>query len=308
MDGLLWKCKALSPYATERIGYAAPASVCYEEDLYTVETEYLLNQLDDQDPFHIERYAFPYEESELIELLDVLSAGQQSLIQVRYKRLLRILLDIKRRNPAFRNIITDAENTQAALDGNLFKLRKAIARNASLLSTWGVNGTTLLSKVAQQVTQYIHQPEFRNDLYRAGFIRSVAPQRQLDALSSILADGKAYLLTTTASYPFVTSDNPGFCVTKDGIPEMVNFGERWMSYCFPIGPMAALYISNQRDQYRTFKAVQRVDCRKELVDHVNLSTCLTCSKIVISNSKKTLLGLRSTITALGQREDSLLKR
>ncbi|WP_354004197.1 DUF4238 domain-containing protein [Spirosoma liriopis] len=95
---------------------------------------------------------------------------------------------------------------------------------------------------------------------------------------------------TTLRYPFITSDNPGFCMDENDRVYNLNFNE-WMGFAFPLTPEYFLLIVNQTGSQKNNdnKLIHYRRAEQELVSILNRASFSVSYKRGLSNDKNTLL-------------------
>ena len=267
-----------------RVRRASPKSVCFEPGLYKIETDEVRKQTPDGDSLFIERRAFPYEKKEFMDLIDVLKEGRPSIISVRAKRLVSILMDIKRRNIYVRDALTDA----ASIEG--FKQQYLKEVNDWVIAEGQTPEVERSAKVHREnLHRKFSDERFRRDLFRSALISNIdrPPQSVLQVLKQV-EDYRFEVARTDMSYPLITSDNPGFCLMSDNSVYPLKFSNDMTVFCFPLTPTMLLSLVRPAESRSVFKSITMRKLPPEMVTRFNIATLTTSNHYVYSNSKSTL--------------------
>ena len=270
-----------------RVLRAAPKSVCFEKGLYQIETEEVRKQTPDGDPFFIERKAFPYETKELITLIDSLERGRNVIASVRARRLTSILLDIKIRNIYVRDALVDPVSIESFKQQYLKELSEWVQ---------GPGQTPEREESAQALAEKLHQEfsdeTFKRDLFRSALIKNM--DRPHESVLQILKQIENYrfeVMHTDPRHPLITSDNPGFCLMKDGSVHPLKLTTEMQVFCFPLTPNMLLSLQYPAKHEGVFKSIIRRNLPPHMVNNFNVATITTSTGYVYSSSKSTLEAL-----------------
>ncbi len=118
-DGDIYLLRIKFNYLT-KVKLTNISAICYQKDIYTIQTEDLLERRKLSDNFVLEKEGFKYEQTDFKEKLDKIVQGD--VLTMREARVfLNYLINIKERNPISRDIIVNKKWLKKELEDRLTK-------------------------------------------------------------------------------------------------------------------------------------------------------------------------------------------
>jgi hypothetical protein len=276
-----------------KIREVSRTQIGYHHDFYTIKNQNSLQRLGltDTDQEVIENKYNAKNENRYSKLLQKLLSGSAEISQTEAKEFLLILLSFKQRNPVFRKTF---QNPQVLLDSFERHLQKSIlplkATLDIILEREGrMNFEEFVDYGRDYMHRVAHDPNTPQDIHTEGIVRM--HQNKETAIKEIaenLMDYKWFVFKTTVRYPFITSDNPGFCFDDDEQIHNLNFGNS-SGFFFPLTPWDFLIISAHfHEEVTKAKTINQRIAKPELVQLLNRGTFQVSYKKVFCNDANTL--------------------
>ncbi|MBK8492956.1 MAG: DUF4238 domain-containing protein [Saprospirales bacterium] len=205
-SGDLFSLRVKSEYENQNVKRVNKTQVCYEYDKYTFKTDKIINANKLEDPNFIEKNRFAYENNELELLFDKIDYSKKLFVS-EVRKLIQILLNIKRRNPAFSNEFLKPDANQNILDVNVVRLEKDLIKAGMPKE----RVKSVINKVRIEMTENLKDEEYKLDLYRNNLLNF---NNEIDQVDKPLIDRvlswEMIIYQTDYQNPFITSDNPGY--------------------------------------------------------------------------------------------------
>lgn len=271
-----------------------PSQICYEPDFYTINTDDFLERLDTKDKYFIEKESFEYENNFLKEIFNQITNPQKlTLSYPKARKLLKMLLNIKRRNQAFRNVYLNKDVINRVVENQISGLRQ----NENLIKE-GLKKTGILLDVNEVENLFrakLKNKQYVFDMYREGFVNFWDDEK--DSYNSRLVEAlvklKFFVVKTTPQNPFITNDNPGVTMMNNETIKNLGFNKNFFAFFFPIDPLHTLMFNRTAiDDAITFKKIVYRPAEQFIVDFVNHSAIDNCNKYAFSNCQDTLDNLK----------------
>lgn len=292
-EGFVYAFKIKAKYPDIKIKKRSVSSICYINDFYTIATKEPLQKRSLTDRYIIEKQAFPYENKikGLVEKIE----KEKRLNSLEANLLVKIVLDIKKRNKVMSDFYNDESNLRKSLENQLLQARFGLSFHKSKFKEEGIDIDTILDNVEKTVLKQFQDEGYRLDLYREGFLDNIEGKGFDENLIKLLSNKKFFVFKTTPDYPFITSDNPGWTLTNEERHANVSFGN-WAIFSFPLSPEMLLVILNKEhdfDAHGITKNIHFINVSKEIVDYENFATVVNSIEMIISNNMDTLVDLQN---------------
>ncbi len=247
----------------------------------------------------LENTAFPYEKNQvLVKIINDFEHAEHLSIEITI-RLLKLAFDLKRRNPSL-------------LDGNHgydARERLPILIDAITLRLHTENPLEWpLSRVARIKEKLLFRTNGLNEIpnLEGAFAREFgfaddSNKAELKALEEILG-GTIIRSKTDLSYPFISSDNPGFTWSKAGGVHTTGFGF-WEEYTFIASPRCALVAIRKPPASQIKTGLHDHQTPKVIVDEINSQTCANCLKYVYGGNESHVNLVRDQLIHLMKSRD-----
>lgn len=276
--GDLYSYKFRLPYS--KVTSKNKSQVCYEKNLYRFNNDEIIKKINLSDDNFIEKNYFDYENSKLTELFDKIDQNKR-ITKREYLNLLSILLDIKFRNPIYRDHFLSLNIEDAEKYGS--ELNKA--KNTALAFCLKNNfDTKLVDKAVKLVKQKYQSKNYRKNTYLELFLRQQKPKEDL---IKTIKNWDLSVYKTPYNQPFITSDNPGF--TRDINNKIHNTNFSKINYfCFPISPKSMIILkrNNLKDDLNIFKEYKIIKTNQKLLINLNKATMINSNQFVFSHLKE----------------------
>ena len=98
-----------------------------------------------------------------------------------------------------------------------------------------------------------------------------------------------FILEANDELPFITSDNPGYFVSKNRIVENIIFNDMLIFY-FPLTPYHCLLIHDWSNDNNLDddKPLNYISTNSELIKIINFHNCSLSNEIILGNSEKAI--------------------
>ena len=271
-----------------KISQTTISKICYEPNYFTIQREEtkLLNQI--KDSFFIEKNSFKKHENNyeaILKKLVIASINQFQLTKTEVRSFLEILITIKRRNPAIRNILTD--NYRQYLNENM---RKDIEPHFELARKVNpdIDPEEYLNTYLNDINT---NPNRLHDAYLSSFLGN--EKKVTEEVLNTLMQFKLIINHAPPGIQFITSDNPGFTIVDDDI--ITDYGglSQKFRFVFPLTPICCLVVDgwNKEDPYVLQKPIYVGHATSTAVNLTNRGTAAVARDKVFSYSRNALIEL-----------------
>jgi hypothetical protein len=250
-----------------------PSALCFINNYYKINDELIKSYLKIEDEFFLEKYGFRWYENNWGKLVKKIT-GPLGIVQINdAEMIVDAIFNIKIRNPFFRNSTYGMLNISAIIDDTFERL--------------GLNHNQRVNVLRQKIKDdyTINQEHYSRNIHNLTLLENLQGKREIRFIvKNILLWGEWTLCHAPVNYPFVTSDNPGFCVDINENLHNTKFDE-FLFFYFPLTPYKALLISGQNINLlqTPTKTIKQVIFNHENVEKINIATAYNASKIVISH-------------------------
>ncbi|OEY72191.1 DUF4238 domain-containing protein [Salegentibacter salarius] len=257
------------------------SKICYEAKRYTFDNKEIIERYKITDPNVIEKSRFSYENKELEELFDKIDYHKK-FTKTQFERLVRIIVDIKMRNPRFSE---NFKNFDPKSDKVQKKAKKFLEDAVEFCKRAGLS-TDIVKKAEEAVYEKYRDEKYLQNVYRAGIYIN---ENAREELIKKLIKWDALIMKTNYENPFITSDNPGFNLNEKDQIFNTDFDSA-NSLVFPISPKSILILKrSEKNDLGIFKNVSYKKMKINSVLSVNKATLKNANDIIIGNSKEQLL-------------------
>jgi hypothetical protein len=263
------------------------SEICKLTDFYNLNDLATLKEKNAFEFNYVEKYGFPYENSELKRVFDLLEYGPQFFHSDAY-RLLVILFNLKRRNPTFLNFILNHpnESLDEFVDQAIGSIKEDFAK--SEFRDLPID----FEQLKEEQKEKMRKSDHRSDMHKHLLIDSleVNDEGEKERMKQFLSY-QFILFSTTPDVPFVISDNPGFTLTNSNQVFNLDIGHTH-KMVFPISALSSLVINFNRDpSYSNILLNKNINKRKAdpiMVDFINQGTACTCMDYIYSGTPDAL--------------------
>ncbi|CCH02007.1 hypothetical protein FAES_4007 [Fibrella aestuarina BUZ 2] len=235
---LVIKAHARAPQAKE----ASPKSTGCAPDYFTLTSEQSQRRLGITDPYIVEKRYNAVAENKYGRLIPRLLKKPESITGEEAYNLLFSLLSFKHRNPVHRYAVSDPQRMRAAFIHSLDEVNHQRSSIEPLLKEEGSNWAEFLKDGAKRFETWITDPATPLEIQVSNFIRAYEQDgTAIHQVTKSLLTRRWFLLHTAASLPFISSDNPGFCVDWEDQVRNLGFNQSKVFF-FPLTPRFVLCI------------------------------------------------------------------
>lgn len=275
-----------SPHVKE----VTKGQVGYIPDFYTIKNENTLTQLGLSDKYIIEKDFNARIENRFEKILARLLSSSQKISLQDAEEALLILLSIKQRNPIHRQVF---ENPVAILEAFNQKFKGVFEHQdlfEEILKREGqMNFEEFVEYGQNYAHQFAHDPDTPQYLHTQGILNLHQNEETITKeIVSRLLGCNWYIFESSTQWPFVTSDNPGFCFDNNESVHNLNFAN-FAEFCFPLTPKHLLIITARlTNQISSEKQIYRRLAKPDLVKLANRATFEVSYKKLLSNDENSL--------------------
>lgn len=282
-DGMLYTLKVKVEHPT-KVKLVNKSNICYEPDRYTFDSQEFMIDLNVKDPYAIEKNCFQYENSVLETLFDKID-NFQKFTKSEYEKLLRILFDIKQRNPSYSKMLHEIDFMSIASTNEITKYQ---IQARELLKSYGLSNQEIdetIEVAFNKIRNKFQDDNHKNNFYRSGFLETNEVKEEL---INKLLKWEALVLFTDYSNPFITSDNPGFTLDAKNRILNTNFNKA-LFFVFPISPKSLLILKKAENvSLEIFKQINYLKAKPYEVLNFNCATLKSSNKLIISQLEEQL--------------------
>jgi len=261
------------------------SGICYEPHIYTFQSEYYLQKDEVQTPFEVELNQFNYEDTFLTYSFDCLINTQQ-LSKDDFFKFLRMLLDIKRRNPVSRNVYRNPKNIDK-IKADIDKKVEYYWNNIiSEKDKRGQDKDKLLATARKKLTNLYSDANFIDDNYRHGFIKEAGVFLNL---TKKLEKCVCKIYKAENKLFFITSDNPGLNISNE--QNATNYFKNVERFLFPLDSkhiFVAFWNETAKDFNKETRKLELVRASADFVEKANEMIVSNCNNFIYSEEKKIL--------------------
>jgi len=283
-DGDLFTLKVKKDYPTIA-KMNNKSRICYEINRYKLNNVEVMDYLNINDPYIIEKECFKYENIDLETLFDKID-NRQKISQSEYKKLIRIIVDIKQRNPCFSKLFCSIDSNSIF---DFAKEKEVFLKTfMSFCEKNGINDVNIEEIIEESFKRI--QTKFNNHNYISNFYISGFYEINIitEELINELFKWEAMVLYTDYDNPFITSDNPGYAIDNKNEIQNTNFASAF-HFIFPISPKSLLCLKkSQKKSFEIFKEILYHKVNPSNVISFNNSILLYSNQIIISQLKEQL--------------------
>ena len=275
-----------SPYVKE----VNRSQIGYYPDFYTIYNARSLGRLGLTDKDAIEKKYNARVENRFEKLVAKLLSPLQMLSLEAAEEVPMMLLSFKQRNPVFRQALKDPQTIMKAFDRRFDEVFEHQSTFEEILKREGrMNFDEFVQYGRNYIQQVAYDPNTPQDIHTEGIVK--LHQREDTAAQEIanaLLECEWFIFETTPQRPFITSDNPGFCIDNNEQIHNLNFADA-AGFIFPLTPRRILLITAHfADQVGSVKQIHYRSAEPDLVELINRSTFMVSYKKVVSNDANTL--------------------
>ncbi|GAB3049032.1 hypothetical protein GCM10027185_61060 [Spirosoma pulveris] len=275
-----------SPYVKE----VTSAQIGYYRDFYTINNVNSLGRLGLTDKDAIEKQYNARVENRFEKLVAQLLSPLQMLSLEDAEEILMMLLSFKQRNPVFRQAFEDPKTILEAFDRQFDEVFEHRSTFEEILKREGrMNFDEFVQYGRDYLQRVAHDPNTPKDIHTEGIVKL---HQQEDTAAQEVANAllgcEWFIFETTPQRPFITSDNPGFCIDNNEQIHNLNFADA-AGFIFPLTPSRILLITAHfADQVGSVKKVNYRLAKPDLVELINRGTFMVSYKKTVSNDANTL--------------------
>lgn len=281
-SNLLYRYKIKSKFQT-RIKTVSPSQVCYKPDYFRIENENTLKSFGLYDKDYIENEAFKTYENNYNSLLSKIISHNDFISTSEAHLFIETVINIKSRNEKMRK--NYSKENIIPISVNLFQeIRKNRNINALFSKTDFLPFELFIKE------NLLNREGLENEMFLKTFIIDKRKESGfLNELISFLLSRRWDFLISDINSPFITSDNPGFCVDDKDVCANTKFGGNFMFF-FPLTPQICLMICNKFiDQEDTLiKKLYFKSIPSSAIEKINVGTIKICNTEIFAHEKEIL--------------------
>ncbi len=280
------KAHKFSPHVKEE----NKSQLGYLHDFYTLKSENILNRLGLSDKDDIEKVFNARVENRFEKILACLLSPSQKLSLQDAKEVLVMLLSLKERNPMFRQVF---ENPHAIIEASNRRFEEVFEHRELFEEILKLEGRMSFEEFVEygrkHTHQFAHDPNTPQNLHTEGMVKLYRNEETpAKEIARWLLGCEWYIFETTTQRPFITSDNPGFCIDSNDRVHNLNFADK-SEFCFPLTPKHLLVITAHfTDEMGSEKQIHHRSASPDLVKLVNRATFEVSYKKLLSNDENSL--------------------
>ena len=266
------------------------AQISYIPDFYTINNERTLRRLGLSDRDVIEKDFNTRVENRFEKIIAGLLSPLQMLSLEAAEEVLLTLLSLKQRNPVFRRAFQSPQTILQAFDRRLEEVFEHRATFEEILKREGrMNFDEFVEFGRRHFQQIAHDPNTPQDIHTEGMVKLYQNEETaVKEVANSLLGCEWFIFETTPQRPFITSDNPGFCLDNNEQVHNLNFANS-SGFFFPLTPRHVLIITAHfTNQVGSVKQIQHRPTAPDLVELINRATFIVSYKKVLSNDENTL--------------------
>lgn len=259
--------------------------VCFHENFYTLKDE-TKKSINVDDHNYIEKNAFRYESRLLQRIIDKLRHKNVYLNKSYFESLIDIYLNIKQRNPCYRNSFNASQISKSVnrqIDS--MRLEKDWIEKMS-----GENFDIFIERIKEKITQ---DKDLPNELHKRILVDSLhGEDGTIDKIKKELQQMNLFVFEPwdDCEY-FLTSDNPGYTTSKDKVFN-THFSQ-FSTIGFPLNSKQFMLLLGRSSQspLEIHKRIQYVKLKTEAVQMLNYGTIINSNEYVFCEHKQYLVDI-----------------
>lgn len=275
-----------SPRAKE----VSRSQIGYLPNFYTIHNAHSLWRLGLTDKDAIEKEFNARVENRFEKLIAKLLSPSQMLSLEHAEEVLLMLLSLKQRNPVFRQAFQNPELILKMFNRRFDEVFKHRSTFEEILKREGrMNFDGFVEYGRNYIHQIAHDPNTPQNIHTEGIVKLHQQEESVaKEVASALLGCEWFIFETTPQRPFITSDNPGFCIDNNEQVHNLNFADS-AGFIFPLTPRQILLITAHfTDQVGRVKQIHRRPAKPDLVEIINRGTFTVSYKKVMSNDENAL--------------------
>lgn len=257
--------------------------VCFFENYYTLKDETKIH-LNVDDHNYIEKNAFGYESRLLRRIIDKLRHKNVYLSKSYFDSLIEIYLNIKQRNPWYRNGF-DSSQISKAVNRQIDRMRVA---KDWIEEMSGENFDIFMGRIKGKITQ---DKDFPNELHKRILVESFHGQDEaMGKIARVMREMNLFVVEpSTCSEYFLTSDNPGYTTWKDRVFN-THFAQ-FNTIGFPLNSRQFMLLigRSSQSQLEIHKKINYVKFKTDAVQMLNEGTIINANEYIFCENKKYLV-------------------
>lgn len=280
------KAHKFSPYVKE----VTKGQLGYLPDFYTIKNEKNLERLGLSDKDAIEKVFNARVENRFEKILARLLSPLQTLSMQDAKEVLVMLLAMKQRNPMFRRVFESPQTLITAFDRRFDEVFEARATFEKILKREGVMSFEDFVEYGRNyVHKFAHDPNTPQDLHTERIVKLYQNEETIiKEIAGSLLGCEWYIFETNHQRPFITSDNPGFCIDNNERVHNLKFSN-FAEFVFPLTPKYLLLITaRSTEQVGSLKQIYHQLAKPDLVKLINRATFEVSFQKLLSNDENSL--------------------
>ena len=279
-------------YGKASISEKSPSQLCCLEDHFSLNFEVgSMLDVDMQgiDELFIETKIFGEYERDYNRIVQQFRT-RQNLFFVDANLFAKALISIKYRNIFLLKSMTDTQ-LRTIIKGVVVDIRRKILNN-ELLPTENFTSRDLIDYL-----DYWEDNAYKNeDLNRQLFLSTLVvryhnPNDLINKISNDLLRYTWNILIADVSNTFITTDNPGYCIDRNGSMTNMNFFD--YKFYFPLTPLLCIMITDKEIDWNYINNPVTKDIRysfvnRSTIDQINYFSRFNINQYLISHSKQAL--------------------
>nr|WP_232325422.1 DUF4238 domain-containing protein [Pedobacter panaciterrae] len=217
-----------------------PAAVCRSKNLYTIKPEFSkgFKHLKGLHPMYLE-YKFQDYEKHYPALIDKLKRGQDYLQNDDARRLIYTLVDLKIRNPYFRE--NSIRGKQEPVIDNLFDSYREQIKHIDLRQFPNLSEESMLKTMDDVKASYMNDEDFAQKTHISSMVQRNKDEYSIhQKITDHLLRFEWLMLVSDNEY--ITTDNPGVSLDKNNVIQNTKFDENFF-FLMPLTPSLCIGIS-----------------------------------------------------------------
>jgi hypothetical protein len=220
-----------------------PGEVCYGKDFYTIDAEVAKDnaELMNLEPYFIE-HKFGEYETRYPKLIAKLKRGQSYLQSEDTRLLMLIILDLKMRNPYYREKVI-AKNKGEVIQSAFNHAREQAQKwdDSFIRIVANQSKQEFLKEIDQRESMLMADEKYAGKFHLASLAkRKKVSDAVYETLSTHLLQFEWLLIRSNNA--FITTDNPGFALDKENFIQNIKFGKDFF-YFLPLTPSLCFAVS-----------------------------------------------------------------
>lgn len=256
------------------------SAICYSDNLYK------LDKLRYKDEYLIEKEKFQYEKTFIKNIITKIN-HLESLNNAEYVELVKMILNIKNRNIIHYDQFLPFSNANInnVIEDFSINLKKQVNEKYNSFID------DIFSIAKEKVSENLQEQSLSNMILNESFLQIIEQKNNnFKNFESWIVNKKYKIFYTDDKNCFITNDNPGHTIHKNGIIGNLYFGSA-KAFFFPLSPNCAIFIDVMDAILGGDMKTATTNYEKlnpEFVNMFNKGTVQNCNQMIISNSKQVL--------------------